>query len=143
MEDPEATVRRRLLDDHREPIAATVEAARAVADAWEDDSVTDAARITEPLARRLRERGLDRALLALLPAGADALGTAVAGEPVTALPYLAVTGRGPVVRATLADGCRLVVTVAPFAVAGRRPARYRFRDLDPAAALEVELPTRP
>lgn len=137
LRDP-TTVHRRLRDAHAETLAATVDAGRAVASTWDADAVEDSTRITEPLETQLRERGLDAALLELLATGADALDTSIQGDPVTAPPYLSITGRGPVLRATLADGPRLVATVGLFAVE-RRPARYRFRDPDPAACLEVEV----
>lgn len=138
MTDLEATVRRRLLDAHPETLAATADAARAVASTWDADAVGDAGRITGPLESMLRERGLDIALLDLLGTGADALDASIRGDPVPALPYLAITSRGAVLRATLGDGGRLVLTLAVFEIE-RHPTRYRFRDPDPADALLVGL----
>lgn len=138
MIDPQTAVRERLRDAHAETLAATVDAGREIAGTWERDAVRDSARITEPLEALLRERGLDAALLDLLATGAEALDAAIQGDPVPAPPYLAITGRGPVLRATLADGRRLVVTVGPFEIE-RRPTRYRFRDPGPADALSVDL----
>lgn len=132
------TIRRRLLDDHRATLATTVDAARAVAAGWDGEAVADPNRITAFLERELRDRGLATDLLALLETGADVLDTEVQGDPVAAPPYLAVTGRGPVVRATLADGRRLVIVVSLFAVE-RDPTRYRFRDPGPDDVLGVEL----
>lgn len=138
MQDPERTVRERLLDAHAETLAATAAACREVAAAWDDDVVADSALVTEPLEALLRERGLAVALLDLLTTGAAALDSSIRGDPVAAPPYLAITGRGPVLRATLADGRRLVVTVELFAIE-RRPTRYRFRDPEPADGLSAAL----
>lgn len=132
------TIRTELVEAHGATLAATVDAARAVVVGWDGDAVGDPDRITAFLEGELRDRGLATDLLALLHTGADVLDTEVQGDPVAAPPYLAVTGRGPVVRATLGDGRRLVVVVSLFAVE-RDPTRYRFRDPGIEAVLGVDL----
>lgn len=126
-----------ILRAHRSCLAAVVDAGVDVA-AGLTEPVTDPEAVRGPLDRQLRERGLHRELLAVLDTAADAAGGTIQGQPVAAPPYLTVTSRGPVCRATLADGRRLVVTCALFAVE-RRPRRYTFRDPSPAECLEVSL----
>lgn len=133
-----AAAREAIADAHRETLAAAVDAGRTVARAWPDETVTDADAVVDPLERVLRERGLPADLLATLDTGAGAVDASIRGSPVPAPPYLAVTSRGPVCRATLSDGRRLVVEPVLFDV-GRRPPRYRFADPAPDECLRVRL----
>jgi len=126
-----------ILRAHRPCLAAVVDAGADVA-AGLTEPVTDPGAVRGPLDRQLRDRGLPGELLGMLDTAADAARGTVQGQPVAAPPYLTVTSRGPVCRATLADGRRLVVTCAVFAVE-RRPRRYTFRDPSPAECLEASL----
>ena len=138
MSPTETDVREAVADAHREPLAALVDAGRTVARAWPGETVSDADAVAGPLERELRDRGLAEALLATLDTGAAAVGASIRGSPVSAPPYLAVTSRGPVCRATLSDDRRLVVEPVLFDVE-RRPPRYRFDDPDPDECLRVRL----
>jgi hypothetical protein len=120
-------VRRRILEEHRDTVAAVVEAGTAVASALDDQPVTDGGRVRRPLDAVLTDRGLKTPLLDLLVTGAQALDATVRGRPVAAPPYLVVTSRGPLCRGTLADGGRLVVELSLFSVESR-PRRYRFHN---------------
>lgn len=127
-----------MLDEHRETVAAVVDAGAAVVSTVECLPVTDGDRLRRPLETRLRERGLTAQLLGLLATGADALDTEIEAEPVPKAPYLVVTSRGPLCRGTLTDGRRLVVELAVFAVE-RQPSRYWFRDPTVEECLQVSL----
>jgi ferric-dicitrate binding protein FerR (iron transport regulator) len=131
-------VRQQVLDEHRETVAAVIDAGAAVASEVEHRPVTDGDHLRNPLETRLRERGLAVRLLGVLTTGAGALDTGMAAEPVAGPPYLVVTSRGPLCRGTLADGRRLVVELPLFAVE-RRPPRYRFRDPTVEECLQVSL----
>lgn len=133
----EGLVRQRVLAEHEETVGSVITAARTVARTL-PDPVTDAETVAVPLAALLRERELLGEVLAMLDTGADALETVVAGDPVPAPPYLSVRSVGPVCRATLAGGRRLVIDLRVFAIE-RRPVRYRFAAPDPAACLRVRL----
>ena len=130
-------VHEQVLCAHRGCIAAVIDAGATVA-AGLEEPVTDPAAVREPFDRQLREQGLDEELLGLLDTAVNAVNGERRGEPVAAPPYLAVTSRGPVCRATLTDGRRLVVLLAAFEVR-RRPRRYRFRDPSPAECLQSSL----
>ena len=138
MSPAETAAREAIGDSHRETLAAAVDAGRTVARAWPDETVSDADAVAGPLERVLRERELPADLLAMLDTGAAAVDASTRGAPVPAPPYLAVTSRGPVCRATLSDGRRLVVEPVLFEVE-RRPPRYRFADPDPEECLRVRL----
>lgn len=129
-------LRRRLLAAHAETISDVVDTGAAVATAIEEWPVTDGDTIRVPLDRLLRDRGLQTPLLATLDTGADAVGEAIRGAPVTAPPYLVVTSRGPLCRATLADGRRLVIEFELFEV-DTQPRRYRFREPGHEECLQV------
>jgi hypothetical protein len=134
----ETATREAIGDSHQETLAAAVDAGRTVARAWPDETVSDADAVADPLERVLWERELPADLLAMLGTGAAAVDASIRGSPVPAPPYLAVTSRGPVCRATLSDGRRLVVESVLFDVE-RRPPRYRFADPDPEECLRVRL----
>jgi len=134
----EERVRRRLLASHRETLAATVEVGRAVARAWPGNRASDPGAVRRPLETLLRDRGLAADLLALLDTGAAVVDESIQGSPVPAPPYFAITSRGPLCRATLSGGDRLVVRVALFRV-GPEPPRYRFRDPDPDECVRIRI----
>lgn len=129
-------VRARILEEHRETIAVVIDAGKTVADAVEWP-VADADTIRRPFERLVHECELAGPLLGLLDTGVTALGAELQGDPVPAPPYLVVTSRGPVCRGTLADGRRLVVELAVFAVE-TRPRRYRFRNPSVEECLRVQ-----
>lgn len=128
---------RTVLAECPETIAAAVAAGSDAAGAV-DSPCRDPGRLRAAIERALERRSLPEPLVGALSVAAGALGTPIRGEPVPAPPYLAVTSRGPVCRATLADGRRLLVRVELFAVE-RRPREYRFRDPSPETALNVAL----
>ena len=129
-------VRRRVLRNHRETLAATIDAGETVAAAWPAETVSDGDAITGPLGALLDERALPPALLDVLATAVAATGGTLQADPVPAPPYFVVTSRGPVVRATLTDGRRLVVELELFGV-DRRPTTYRFLDPTPEECLCV------
>jgi len=130
--------RQQILAENRAVIRGVVDAGSDVAAAIDDWPVHDAATIRDPLSALLEDRDLLEPTLGLLDSGARALGTTIEGTPVPAPPYLTVTSRGPVCRATLADGRRLVVEMRLFEVA-RRPRRYRLAGPNPEECLDVTL----
>jgi hypothetical protein len=131
-------IHEQVLDEHRETVAAVVDAGAAVASTVERRPVTDGDRLRRPFEALLRERGLAAQLLGVLTTGAEALNTGIEAEPVPGPPYLVVTSRGPLCRGTLTDGRRLVVELPVFAVE-RQPPRYRFRDPAAEECLQVSL----
>ncbi|MCL7417593.1 MAG: hypothetical protein M8354_07110 [Halalkalicoccus sp.] len=136
MNDSERRIRERLLATRAEPLAATVEAADAVAASW-DGPATRREAVVEPLSAVLDHTGLRERYPALLATGAEVLGESLPAPPVAVPPYVVTTGTGPVLRASLSDG-RLVIRLAVFALE-RDPKRYRRRGQSPEEVLEVEL----
>lgn len=135
MNDSERRIRDRLLAIHSEPVAATIEAADAVAASW-DGPATGREAVVEPLSAVLEHTGLRERYPAMLATGADVLGESLSAPPVAVPPYVVITGTGPVLRASLPAG-RLVLRLAVFAVE-RDPKRYRRRGQSPEDVLVVE-----
>lgn len=132
-----AAVRNRVRDEHAEFLDAVAAAGRVTADAWPDSHAPSRDAVVEPFERVLGETGTLDAAPGVLAAAVDAAGGRLEAQPVASPPYVAVTGEGVVLRATTDVG-RVVVTVAPFAVA-RDPVRYVHRDADPEELLAVDV----
>lgn len=146
--DLEARVRERFDREHAPFLAAVERAGRETARTWTaepgqgtdgDESRTSTparAAVVDPFESALRDAGaLERAPNALATA-ADAAGGTLQAEPVPAPPYVVVTARGVLLRATTDVG-RIVVTIAPFTVR-RDPVRYEHREVDGAELVHVE-----
>lgn len=111
-----AAVRARLLAAHRPALQRALSCADAVAAGWDGETTTDRAAVVEPYRAALEEAEALDPLVAALVDAVDHAGDAVAATPVPDVPYLAVTGRGVVLRAPLAGGGRIVATLRAFAV---------------------------
>jgi hypothetical protein len=133
--DPVA-VREHVRAEHRETVAAVLAAADEAATTLEEPAGR------APLVAAMDDRlgdGVSADLVALLRAAVDAADRELQAEPVPAPPYLVVTARGPLVRATLADA-RLVVLVRAFE---REGGGYVRADVAPEDAVEVSFRRRP
>jgi hypothetical protein len=101
------------------------EAALLAAVASAADVASEAADPPAELERLLAAGGVTERFPRVLSALVAAVGRELQASPVADPPYVVVTGRGPVLRATLADG-RLVVCLAVFEV--ERGPTYRRVD---------------
>lgn len=139
-ESPESLVHERLLAEHETLFDAVSACADAVASRWDGDATTDRDAVVPPLHEALRQHGVLDHVPTMLATGADALGVRLPAAPVAAPPYLVVTATGPVVRATLPEVGRLVVSVEVFTVdrSGDAPT-YRRTEGDAGEILTVEL----
>ena len=138
--DPDAA-REHLLTERREVVETTVECAGAVAAPWPPEGTTDRKQVVEPLRAVLSKVGLLSVYPSVLAECVAASGGELRAEPVPAPPYVTVTSRGPVLRATLSGG-RLVVTLAVFDVEreGRDGhPRYVRGATTPEAVVRVEV----
>lgn len=106
--------------EHADVVAAVETCADAVGDSWPGERVADASAVTDPLADCLETAGVLDSLPGVLAGAVAAAGGDLAAEPVAAPPYVVVTSRGPLLRATVGDD-RLVVRFPVFRVtdAGR------------------------
>ncbi|WP_423746124.1 hypothetical protein V5735_17870 (plasmid) [Haladaptatus sp. SPP-AMP-3] len=138
MTEPERAAREYLRFEGEETILATLRCADRVAEGWDDDSTTDRNAVVEPLLRELRETGLMTRFPDLLSEAVAAAGFSLQARPVPAPPYVAVTSRGPVLRATLPVG-RLVVSFRLFDVIRAEETRYVRGSNDLRSAISVEL----
>jgi len=122
--DPEAA-RECVASEYADVVAGVGACADAVAGAWPAETTRDGSALAAALEACLAESGTLDALPGVLAAAVRAAGGALSAEPVAGPPYVAVTSRGPVLRATLADG-RLVVELQAFRLTDEN--RYARRD---------------
>ncbi|OVE86227.1 hypothetical protein [Natronolimnobius baerhuensis] len=121
MSYPVREARQRIQTAHRPTIAAINDCAIQVAAPWDTARTTNPDAVVGPFRDALEERGLLETLASLLVDVVEALDYECQGSPVPAPPYVIVTSRGPMVRATIDPG-RLVIRFDAFEV---------LRDSDP------------
>lgn len=108
-------VRDRLLDHHRGPLEDALSCADAVAAGWDGETTDDRTDVVEPYRATLNRAGLLAPLVSALVDAISAAGGDLAARPVPDVPYLAITGRGVVLRGPMESG-RAVVTLGAFEV---------------------------
>ncbi len=131
MSHPVRAARRRIQTEHASVIDGIDACADAIADPWDTARTTDSRAVADGLRRTLEETGILAALPGLLADAVDATGHDLRATPVPAPPYVVVTSRGPVLRATIDPG-RLVIRFDAFEVIRdpdpTQPPAYRRRD---------------
>lgn len=135
--DVSGSVRSYLLSEHDALIDHLSTCADAVADGWDDDRTSDRDAVVTPLERTLEATGALELFPAVLTGAVQAAGYELRASPVAAPPYVAVTSRGPVLRATLDDG-RLVVTFLLFDVERGEETTYVRGSDEPTEIVRVE-----
>lgn len=145
MADPEAAAREYILSEHGETIAAVIRCADVVAESWPDEATTgetsmttDREKVVEPLSRELHKFGLLAEFPSILAESVSAAGCSMQATPVPAPPYVALTSRGPILRATVSAG-RLVVSLDVFDVVRDGRTRYVRGESTPKNVVSVEL----
>jgi len=125
-------VRSELLERHRSAFERPLACADAVAAEWDGAATTDRTAVVDAYRAALQEADAREPLVAALVAAIDATDHQLAATPVPDLPYLAITGRGVVLRGPLSAGGRVVATLRAFEVDPYR----RGPDLPEALAVE-------
>lgn len=136
--DPVRAVERYLRAERADVVAAVGDCADRVAREWDGTRTTDRAAVVAPLEDRLADRGLLDRLATVLAEAVEAAGYDLLATPVAAPPYVVVTSRGPILRATIDPG-RLVVLLAAFEVVRSTDGSCQYRRLDgvnPVVSLE-------
>lgn len=123
---PVRAARACVASDHRDVIAAIDDCADATAATWPRDRVADRAAVVDPLRTELEAAGILERLPSVLSDAVAATGYELGATPVAGPPYVAVTSRGPILRATLDVG-RLVIRFDAFAVERDPGPSYRRR----------------
>ncbi|WP_458209458.1 hypothetical protein [Haladaptatus sp. NG-SE-30] len=160
--DLESAARKHVLAEHSELVASVLQCADRVVETWEgqergkegqaekekvqaemenervakEQTTTDREAVVEPLSRELRETGLLARFPTVLSGAVAATGFSMQATPVPAPPYVAITSRGPVLRATVSEG-RLVVSVHAFDVVRAKETQYVRGTDDPREAVSV------
>ncbi|UTF53386.1 hypothetical protein [Natronosalvus rutilus] len=117
-------IERRLRDEHGGILRRLEACADAVSEAWPAETVTERTAVVDPLRAEIEASGLLRAFPPLLVDLVESAGYALPARPVAAPPYVAVTSRGPVLRATVEPG-RLVVRLDVFGLEREREHEYQ------------------
>ena len=139
MSHPVRDARRRIQTEHAELVGTIDACADAVAAGWNGARTTDSEAISDGLATTLEDSGVLETLPSVLADVVDATGYELRAQPVAAPPYVVVTSRGPMLRATIDPG-RLVVRFDGFAVVTQsdsaEPATYRRQGVRVTVTLE-------
>lgn len=154
MPDVPSTVRAHLREEHADVLAGVEWCADAVVAGWDDQpaapddrpatapeghpatapddrpATTDRDAVVGPLRAALQRAGLLDRFPVVLTDSVRAAGFSLPASPVPAPPYVVVTSRGPVLRATV-DAGRLVVTFEVFTVERGETVRYVRTTDDP------------
>ncbi|MBZ6493774.1 hypothetical protein [Natrinema longum] len=115
MSHPVRAARRRIRTNHASVIEGIDACADAIAEPWDTARTTDRDAVVDGLQRSLTETGLREVLPGVLADVVDATGYDLQARPVAGPPYVVVTSRGPVLRATIDPG-RLVIRFDVFEV---------------------------
>lgn len=124
---PVRATRRRIQREWGAVVEGVDDCADLVAEPWDTSRTTNADRVVVPLRAALESAGLLEGLSALLVDVVDAAGCELGASPVPAPPYVTVTSRGPVLRATVDPG-RLVIRFDAFEVVRDPVPAYRRLD---------------
>ncbi|WP_436343451.1 hypothetical protein [Natronorubrum sp. FCH18a] len=131
MSYPVRDARRRIQDEHAAIVEGIDRCAAQVAEPWDTARTTDPNAVVDGLRGALEATGLLEQLPLVLSDIVDATGYGLQAQPVAAPPYVVVTSRGPVLRATIDPG-RLVVRFDVFDIVRDReptqPSAYRRRN---------------
>lgn len=144
MSGPADAVSDHVRENHADLLRTVQACADAVADGWSDAraeewtvrAATERSAVVRPLSARLRERDALAACATALEGGVCAAGYEPSAPPVAGPPYVVVTTRGPVLRATVEDG-RFVVLLRAFRVERGPPPRYVRADAGPFECVET------
>lgn len=138
MPDVADVARAHVLAEHRELVGTVIDCADAVASGWDGAATVDRERVVSPMRATLDRAGVLEALADVLVDAADAAGYELSAPPVAAPPYVTVTSRGPMLRATVDPG-RLVVTIAVFDVERGDDVSYTRTAAEPEESVVAEL----
>ena len=118
--------RERVVSEHGHTVDAIGECADAVARSWDEDHVHERCQVVDPLRQELETTGVVSDLPRVLVDAVDATGNALSAPPVPAPPYVVVTSRGPILRASLPIG-RLIIRFDVFSIRRRPSMVYRHK----------------
>lgn len=128
MSNPVRDARRRIRTEHAPVVDGIDDCADRVVDRWDTDLATDRDAVVGGLRSALEAADLLERLPAVLADAVDATGCELPAQPIPAPPYVVVTSRGPLLRATIDPG-RLVIRFDAFEIVrSDRRACYRRRD---------------
>ncbi len=127
MSYPVRASRRRIQRDH-EPIIDGIDyCADAVAESWDGTQTTERNRVVDPLRSALESAGILESLPIVLADAVESAGYELEATPVPSAPYVVLTSRGPICRATIEPG-RVLIRFDVFDVVRNSQPVYRRLD---------------
>ncbi|MCU4750535.1 hypothetical protein OB919_00830 [Halobacteria archaeon AArc-curdl1] len=130
----ETTVEAHIHQEHADVCSAIEVCADAVAETWSTPSVTGGRAIVDPFRTRLERTGVLERLPGVLADLVVTAGYRLSAPPAPAPPYVVVTSRGVLLRATIEPG-RLVVELEAFELDPERHTYSRRDGLAVSASL--------
>ncbi|WP_092903672.1 hypothetical protein [Halostagnicola kamekurae] len=127
MSHPVRACRRRVQREHESIVDGIDYCADAVSESWDDDSVADRRHVVEPMQSALESAGILERLPVVLSDAVEAAGYELPATPVASPPYVVLTSRGPLCRATVEPG-RILIRFDAFSVSRTPEPVYRRRD---------------
>lgn len=127
MSSPVRITRKRIEDEHTAIVAGIDNCADQVAAPWDTARTTAAGQLSRSFRNALEATGVLEQLPLVLADVIDATGYELPAQPVAAPPYVVVTSRGPILRATIDPG-RLVIRFDGFEVVHDPGPAYRRLD---------------
>lgn len=126
---------------HPEVLAAIDSCADEVCASWDGDPTRGSRAVVDPLTTRLEERGVLDRLPRVLADAVEVAGYDLPATPVAAPPYVVVTSRGPILRATIDPG-RLVIRFDAFEIVRSTDGAVRYRRREGVAPVASLVPIR-
>lgn len=138
MPEKTASVRAYVHESHPAVVQRILDCADAVVADWDGETSTSREAVVPPLRACLEASGVWSKFPTILAGAVETAGDSLSAPPVAAPPYVTVTSRGPLLRATISGG-RLVVSFPVFSVVRGESNRYARGATRPQDAVRVEL----
>ncbi|MDJ1433469.1 hypothetical protein [Halostagnicola sp. A-GB9-2] len=127
MSYPVRATRRCIQRDHETVIDGIDYCADLVANTWDGTQTTERRRVIEPLQSALESAGILETLPVVLSDAVESAGYDLESTPVPAPPYVVLTSRGPICRATIEPG-RVLIRFDVFDIVRKATPVYERLD---------------
>lgn len=133
---PVRACRRCIQRDHESIVDGIDYCADVVSESWDGTHATDRHRVVKPMRSALESAGILERLPLVLADSVESAGYELSATPVPAPPYVVLTSRGPICRATVGPG-RILIRFDVFDVArDPEPVYQRLDGVQISVSLE-------